>query len=188
MSIDPPGTLRTAQTGEQTRAFRPAEPPGTTTAELVADLVAATELVAPDRLAAARGRVGPGGSLAQALLDEGLAQPDGIARALARRHNLPLVDLAETRVVPDAAQLIELRVLKRVAAIPYALVGDRLRVAVADPENIHGIDELRLASRYGLELAVANRDDILSELERLTRTSEVMETQSALDELEVVTD
>jgi type IV pilus assembly protein PilB len=193
MSFDPKTFLRTvALTGEPTRA--PASPiaggnaPGVNTvAELVADLLAATELLAPDRLASARGRAG-GGSLAQALLDEGHAKSEGIARALARRHNLPVVDLTETRVSPDAAGLIELRVLKRVVAVPFAQTADKLRVAVADPENIHGIDELRLATRHTIEVHVASREDILSELERLSRSSEVMETQSALDELEVIDD
>jgi type IV pilus assembly protein PilB len=191
MSFDPKTFLRTVTlTGEKSQppaeAAPAADAPGVNTvAELVADLLAATELLAPDRLAAARGRAG-GGSLAQALLDEGHAKPEGIARARARRLGLPVVDLNETRVSPDAASLIELRVLKRVVAIPFALLGDRLRVAVADPEDIHGIDELRLATRYSVEVHVASREDILVELERLTRSTEVMETQSALDELAVV--
>ena len=42
-------------------------------AALVADLLEATGLGPPDRLAAGRGRAG-GGSLAQALVDEGLCQ------------------------------------------------------------------------------------------------------------------
>ena len=141
-------------------------------------------MLAADRLAAARGRAGAG-SFAQALIDEGHAKPEGIARALARRRGLPIVDLAETRVSPDALGMIELRVLKRVVAVPFAIQGDRLQVAVADPEDIHGIDELRLATRHTIEVHVASREDILAELERMTRTAEVMETQSVLDELEV---
>jgi type IV pilus assembly protein PilB len=193
MSFDPKTFLRTVTlTGEPARP--PAEPASTpateapavnTVTELVADLLAATELLAPDRLAVARGRAG-GGSLAQALLEEGHAKPEGIARARARRLGLPVVDLNETRVSPDAAALIELRVLKRVVAIPFALISGRLRVAVADPEDIHGIDELRLATRHSVEIHVASREDIVTELERLTRSTEVMETQSALDELAVV--
>jgi hypothetical protein len=54
-----------------------------TIADLVAELVAATGLVPPDRLAAARGRAGTG-SLAQALAAEGHAKPEGVARAVAR--------------------------------------------------------------------------------------------------------
>jgi type IV pilus assembly protein PilB len=193
MSFDPKTFLRTvALTGEGTAPpvenGPAAHAPGVNTvAELVADLLTATELLPADRLTAARGRAG-GGSLAQALLDEGHAKAEGIARALARRHGLPAVDLADTRVSPDAAILVELRVLKRVVAVPFALVGDRLRVAVADPADILGIDELRLATRHTIEIHVASRDDILQELERLTRTSEVMETQSAIDELEVIDD
>jgi type IV pilus assembly protein PilB len=194
MSFDPKTFLRTvALTGEAAAAApvengASAHAPGVNTvAELVADLLTATELLPADRLAAARGRAG-GGSLAQALLDDGHAKAEGIARALARRHGLPSVDLADTRVSPDAAILVELRVLKRVVAVPFALVGDRLRVAVADPADILGIDELRLATRHTIEIHVASRDDILQELERLTRTSEVMETQSAIDELEVIDD
>ena len=195
MSFDPKTFLRTVTlTGDATKApavapgLSAADAPGlNTVAELVADLLSATELLAPDRLASARGRAG-GGSLAQALIDEGHAKPEGIARALARRRGLPVVDLAETRVSPDAVGMIELRVLKRVVAIPFSAQGDRLQVAVADPEDIHGIDELRLATRHTIEIHVASREDILVELDRLTRTSEVMETQSVLDELAVVTE
>src|SRR5262245_15414665 len=67
-------------------------------AELVADLLAATKLAPDDSLALARGRAGQGGSLAQALIDEGVATSDGIARALAARFGMPLVDLAATGI------------------------------------------------------------------------------------------
>jgi len=198
MSFDPKTFLRTVTlTGDGTKTPAPggvsvgspaADAPGlNTVAELVADLLSATELLAADRIASARGRAG-GGSLAEALLQDGHAKPEGIARAIARRRGLPVVDLAETRVSPDAATMIELRVLKRAVAVPFALVGDRLRVAVADPEDIHGIDELRLATRHTIEVHVASREDILNELERMARSSEVLETQSALDELEIVSD
>src|SRR5919201_1595378 len=55
------------------------------TAELVADLIAATDLLPADKLALVRGRATQGGTLAQAILEEGVASPDGIARTLASR-------------------------------------------------------------------------------------------------------
>jgi hypothetical protein len=48
-------------------------------AELVADLLEATGLIAGDKLAGIRGRVKQGGSFAQALLEEGAASQEGIA-------------------------------------------------------------------------------------------------------------
>lgn len=155
------------------------------TAELVVDLLAATGLIPPDKLALVRSRAGQSGSLAQAIVDEGVASGDGIARTLAVRHQVPLIDLAATGVSPDAAQQIPLHVLERVAAIPYAIENDALRIAIADPGNLHGIDELRIATRFPLELGVAPREDIFVEIRRLARASEATGTRAALEAVEV---
>src|SRR6476469_3095213 len=141
-------------------------------AELVADLIEATGLVSADRLAAVRGRVKQGGSFAQAVLDEDVATPEGLARTLASRFQLPFIDLPLTGVDESAAAEIPIHVLERVGALPYALEGNTLRIAVADPGNVQAIDELRLATRYQLELGVASRGDIENEIRRLARASE----------------
>ncbi len=154
------------------------------TAELVVDLLAATGLISADKLALVRGRAGQSGSLAQAIVDEGVASSDGIARTLAVRYHVPLVDLAATGVSPDAAQQIPFHVLERVTAVPYALENDALRVAIADPGNLHGIDELRIATRFPLELAVASREDIVVEIRRLARASEATGARAALEAVE----
>ena len=93
---------------------------------------------------------------------------------LAVRHHLPIVDLHAVGIAVDAAQLIPVQTLERSVAVPYALEGDVLKVAVADPGNLHAIDELRLATKHSLDLGVASRDDILSELQRLLRTAEAI--------------
>src|SRR5919109_896784 len=113
------------------------------------------------------------------LVDEGIASGEGIARMLAARHQLPLVDLPLAGVEAEAAQAVPLHVLERIVAIPYAIENGYLRVAVADPANLHGIDELRLATRYPLELAVAPRDDVLAEIRRLVRASEAFAARPA---------
>jgi type IV pilus assembly protein PilB len=154
-------------------------------AELVADLLAATGLLSDDKLNTLRGVAGHG-SLAQALVAEGFAASEGVARMLAARHHVPLVDLALTGVEKQATDLIPLHVLERLVAIPYALSGDSLRVAIADPADLHAIDELRLASRHQLELAVASREDILTELRRLSRASEAFGARAALAEEEAL--
>jgi type IV pilus assembly protein PilB len=156
------------------------------TAELLTDLVSATELVAPDKLALVRGRAIQGVSFSQALVDEGVASSDGLARIMAARYQLPLVDLAAVGVDPEAAKTVPLHVLERVVAIPYELADGALRVAVADPQNIHAIDELRLATRYPLELGIASREDILAEVKRLVRQSEAFGARAALLEEDAI--
>jgi type IV pilus assembly protein PilB len=143
--------------------------------DLVGELVEATGLLEPEQLAEVRRRAA-GGSFAAALFSSGFAAPDGSARMLASRYQLPFVDLAATGVSAQAAAAIPTRVLERAAALPYWLEGERLYVAIADPENVQAIDELRLASRYQLELGVAPAQDILDELQRLGRVSEAVTT------------
>ncbi|HEY6053894.1 MAG TPA: GspE/PulE family protein, partial [Gaiellaceae bacterium] len=184
-----PPTLRTVQgQGAPPTSGGAGLPPGpgvNPLAELVADLLAATGLVAPDKLSLARGRAGQAGSLAQALVDEGIASSDGIARTLAARYQLPLVDLARTEVQAEALRLLPAHVLERLVALPFALDGDRLRVAIADPGNVHAIDELRIATRHQVELVVASRDDILLELRKLTRSTQTLGAQAAIEEEEL---
>jgi type IV pilus assembly protein PilB len=188
MDIERPLNLRTVgTTGEDTAATgaqRLASGIGINTmAELVVDLLSATGLIAPDKLALVRGRAGHG-SLAQAIVDEGVAPPEGIARSLAVRYQVALIDLALSGVTKEAAEQIPLHVLERVVAIPYALEGGALRVAVADPGNLHGIDELRLATRFPLELGVASSEDILAELRRMARASEAFGSRAVIEEAE----
>jgi type IV pilus assembly protein PilB len=151
------------------------------TSELLLDLLEQTTLVAPDQLALVRGRTVDGTPLTQALIDEGVATSDGVARMLAVRHHLPVIDLLSVGVAVDAAQAIPVQTLERSVAIPYELDEGTLRVAVADPGNLHAIDELRLATSQTLELVVASRDDILAELQRLVRTAEAVGSVVAVD-------
>ena len=156
-------------------------PPINALAELVADLIAATGLVPADKLAGVRSAAGMG-SFAHALVEQNVASSEGLARTLSARYQMPLVDLPLTGVADEASGEIALHVLERLAAVPYAIEDGTLRVAVADPGNIQGIDELRLATRYPLELGVAARDDILVELRRLGRASEAFGARAAIEE------
>jgi type IV pilus assembly protein PilB len=192
MELERPPNLRTAgpQPGQApARDASAPEPPAPVNelAELVADLLGATGLVPEDKLALVRGRAGQG-SMAQAIVDEGLATGEGIARMVAARHQLPLVDLAVTGVDEEAAKSIPLHVLERVVAIPYALSEGVLRIAVADPSNIHAIDELKLATREQVEIGVAAEEDILAEIRRLVRASEAFGARAAVDEELLVTE
>jgi type IV pilus assembly protein PilB len=150
-------------------------------ADLLADLLEPTGLVSPEGLELVRRRAASSGSFAEALLEEGLGSSDAAARALARRTGLPLVDLTEVGTSFDATEAVPLRVLQRAVAVPYAVEDDRLCVAIADPRDLNAIDELRLASRRAIELAVAPRDDILAELKRLARASEMYGTRDAVE-------
>jgi type IV pilus assembly protein PilB len=166
--------------------------------ELVADLIETTGLIPLDRLASARSRAGTG-SLSAAIMDERLNAPSGElevpglrqsgvpspsdeARALAERLHLPYVDLHSTGVEKAAAESIPIHVLERAQALPFKIEGDRLKIAVADPTNVQATDELRLATRFTLDVHVAPREDVELELRRLQRASEAWERAALVEE------
>jgi type IV pilus assembly protein PilB len=185
MDPERPPQLRTVSGGDaaDTPSAEPLQPAFDVNplAELVADVVEATGLLTADKLAFVRDRARTG-SFAQALVDEGLAEGASIARTIGARHNLPVVDIVERGVSHEAAEQIPLHVLERIKAIPYAIEGDKLLIAVADPQNVHAIDELRLATRYQLELAVAAPEDIETEVRRLVRAAEAFGARAVLED------
>src|SRR5438094_5856773 len=167
--------IRLHETASGSTARGPGLPPAPDTinplAELVADLLEPTGLVPVDRLAAVRTRVGST-SFAEALREAGLASDKGVARALATRHHLPFVDILAQQVQPEALEEIKPAVRERVRALPFAFDGQTLRVAIADPANVAAIDELRLATAFAIELAVAPRDDLFAEITRYARAAQ----------------
>ncbi len=96
------------------------------------------------------------------------------APLLAEDRELPPVDLPVVGVDPDAVSAIALPVLTRVVAIPFATGDGVLKVAIANPQDIRALDELRLGTRQTVEFHVAAEDDILAELRRLARAAGAM--------------
>jgi type IV pilus assembly protein PilB len=144
--------------------------------DLVGELIAATGLLSPETLGQVRGKT-RGRSFAQAIVAAGLAP-----QVLAAQHGLPYIYLQEEGIDPSAAALVPRHVLARAVAIPYSLRNNRLKVAIADPTDVQAIDEVRLATRYTVDLAVAAREDIEVELQRVIKANEAWERTAILEE------
>jgi type IV pilus assembly protein PilB len=139
--------------------------------ELVVDLLETTGLIPEAKFGAVR-EAAKTTPVVQVLIDEGLASSEAIARIIAAQYGLPVVELGGVGIDPLAAESVPLHVLEQVNALPYAFEDGSLCVAISDPQNIHGIDALRLASRQPISLRVAAREEISTELGRLARTAE----------------
>ncbi len=139
--------------------------------ELVVDLLETTGLVPEAKFDVLREKA-KHAPVVQVLIDEGLASSEAIARIVAAQYGLPVVELGSIGIDPLAAETLPLHVLEQVNALPYAFEDGSLCVAISDPQNIHGIDSLRLASRHPISLRVAASEEISTELGRLARTAE----------------
>jgi type IV pilus assembly protein PilB len=173
MDSDNHPELRLVGDGAGERDPADAEDEGRDQGDLVAEVIGEAGLLRPDQVEQARSRAG-GGTFSQALVDEGFASALGVARTLAEQYHLPLVDLAVAGVDAESSKLISLPVLQRVCAIPFAADGSTIKVAITDPGNVRGLDELRLATRQSVEFFVAAKNDVLTELRRLSRAAEAL--------------
>jgi type IV pilus assembly protein PilB len=150
--------------------------------ELVIDLLETTGLIPEAKFEVLREKA-KHAPVVQVLIDEGLASSEAIARIVAAQYGLPVVELGNVGIDPLAVEAMPLHVLEQVNALPYAFEDESLCVAISDPQNIHGIDALRLASRHPIALRVAASEEIANELGRLARTAEAFGSRSGLSEV-----
>ncbi len=91
-------------------------------------------------------------SMTEALLAEGAATEKQVTAALGQQWGVPFVDLHTTRPEPQAWQLVPPEVMDRFKLVPLSVEEGRLRLAMADPQNIYGIDAVRAATNYAYEI------------------------------------
>ena len=109
------------------------------------------------------------------LVEQGVLNADGLARAVAERHGLDHLDLAIFQPDMAAANLISIPAAKRYEAVPVSFVGERaLLVAMADPANVLAVDDIALLTGKEIRPAVTSREDIHNLISRLTRLDHVI--------------
>jgi type IV pilus assembly protein PilB len=103
------------------------------------------------------------------LVSQGLLSEGQVASARAAQLNLPFVDLTEYPVDNSAVALVPIGLLRRHEVLPIGRDGDRLLVAMADPNNVVALDDIRAAVRFSVRAVVAERQDLLNAIARFVR-------------------
>ncbi len=102
-----------------------------------------------------------GGRLGEVIVEMGLATEEEIANALSVQLGVPILDLTETPVEPQAIELIAEKVARRHLILPIVLEQGQLHVAMADPLSFEALEDVRFASGYSIRASVATRSQIL---------------------------
>ena len=117
---------------------------------------------------------GVSADLGATLLGEGALSEEQLARALAIQFGLPFDPLLDFRVEPSFYERMSVKLMQRHPFVPIAEVQGRLRVAVPDPQDLLGLDELQLLLGRELELIVSPKSAILTALERSEGSSQAL--------------
>jgi hypothetical protein len=110
---------------------------------------------------------GTGLRLGELLVHWGWVDSAAISRALAEQYDMEFVDLATTKIEPEAVARLEAREARNHSAIPIRFLGDgRLLVGVADPTDIGACDELRTLLGTAISLVVVDETELSRALAR----------------------
>jgi type II secretory ATPase GspE/PulE/Tfp pilus assembly ATPase PilB-like protein len=117
---------------------------------------------------------GVGAALGQTLISEGLLSEDQLAHALAFQYGLPHDPLTDFQVDPRYYETISIKWMQRFPFVPIAERSGKLTIAVADPQNVLGLDELEILIGKPLERIVSTKSAILAALERSEGSSQAL--------------
>ena len=101
-----------------------------------------------------------GGKVGEILVDLGFINEHNMVTFLARQLHLPYIDIEKQLVDPDSVRMIPAEMARRITAIPLYRDKEALVVAMADPLNIFGLDDMQKAAGKEIRQVVATRGDI----------------------------
>ncbi|RYE93301.1 MAG: type IV-A pilus assembly ATPase PilB [Myxococcales bacterium] len=89
-----------------------------------------------------------------------------IANFLSNQYRVPAVNLDEYEIDPDVLKLITREVCDRHKVLPLARAGSSLILAMADPTNLHALDDIKFLTGYNVDPCVASENAISQSIER----------------------
>jgi MshEN domain len=121
---------------------------------------------------AVRAARSPGTTVARVLVESGAITEEQLAHATAERYGIAYIDLASFAVEASAANLIKPSAAKRYQAVPVGFVGGGLLVAMADPADALGVNDIAVMTKMDVKPAVASRPALDALLEALPLTED----------------
>jgi type IV pilus assembly protein PilB len=105
-------------------------------------------------------------SVVTQLVNSGAANARDIAVAASNEFGVPLFDLDSVTVDLDVIKLVSDKLLAKHRVLPIFRRGKRLFLAVADPTNLHAIDEIKFQTSLGIEAVVVEDDKLQKAIDK----------------------
>jgi hypothetical protein len=108
-----------------------------------------------------------GGRLGSHLIDAGALEEEPLARLLSQRHKVPFIKAKHVaRLTPELISLLPVDLAKKYLAIPIQKDRTRLVIALPDPEDLAGIDDISFRTGLIIRPVVAAESTIVRALQR----------------------
>jgi type IV pilus assembly protein PilB len=116
------------------------------------------------------------------LISAGAAKARDIAIAASAEFGVPLYDLDSHQVELDIVKLVQDKLLQKHRCLPLYRRGKRLFLGVADPTNLHAIDEIKFQTGLGIEAVVVEDDKLQKAIDKAVEQADTAMPNLADDE------
>jgi len=116
------------------------------------------------------------------LIEHALANGMQIAMATSAEFGVPLFDADALDVNQNVLRLVNEKLITQHKALPLFKRGNRLFVGVADPTNLHALDEIKFQTNHSVEPILINEEQLSRTIERVL--NEAGTTVDGLDDAE----
>jgi len=129
--------------------------------------------------------------LGYTLVKLGFVEETEISKMLARQYRMPAVDLSRFEVDPKIIKLLPPDVATKHTVLPLKREGRTLTVAIADPNNVTAIEDIKFITRCDVFPVIAGEYTLRNAIEKYYQQSDaqlqtLLKDIEAADDLEVV--
>lgn len=105
--------------------------------------------------------------LGSILVERNLVSEELVAKIVARQLDLPFVRLTPDIIEPAVARMISIHIAKHHSCLPLSVSPTHVVLAMANPFDLLGIDDVELATGRRVEPVVTTQCDIMSAIARI---------------------
>ncbi|QDT06030.1 Type II/IV secretion system protein [Rubripirellula lacrimiformis] len=147
------------------------------------DLLLKAGVISLDQLSEAEGVAKTtNADVGDVLIQMEYATPEEVAKAMAKFHKIPYVDLRSVAIADEVIELVPESVARENTVIPFSEEDGALRILIADPFDLETIEKLRFILNRKIETALAPKGAILGAINKYYGQVEGESADSMLQE------
>jgi type IV pilus assembly protein PilB len=155
------------------------------TPEKLGDILVRDGLITAEQLKRALAEQRSSGMrLGYTLVKLGFIEETEITKMLARQYRMPAVDLSRFEVDPKILKLISPDIAAKYTVLPLKREGRTLTIAIADPNNVAAIEDIKFITRCDIFPVIAGEYTLRNAIDRYYQQSDA-QLQSLLKSVEL---
>lgn len=130
------------------------------------------KLLSPDQLEGFKENTSAENSLANLLIEGGVVDPEIVLQTLSDYYGLPYVNLDYYEIDNSLLDIVPLKMAMQNMIFPLFQIRNTLMLAMADPSDIHLLDQIRIESTMGVEPVITVPCAIKKAVDRRTKVDD----------------